>query len=59
MMQNGRITWLSNNKHNIYSQGDQKVLGSYLIILQPKPHVPNPANAIIRGAELKHSKNWV
>ena len=22
--------WLSNNKHNIYSQGDQKVLGSYL-----------------------------
>ena len=22
--------WLSNNKHNVYSQGDQKVLGSYL-----------------------------
>ena len=22
--------WLSNNKHNVYSRGDQKVLGSYL-----------------------------
>ena len=22
--------WLSNNKHNVYSWGDQKVLGSYL-----------------------------
>ena len=22
--------WLSNNKHNLYSRGDQKVLGSYV-----------------------------
>ena len=22
--------WLSSNKHNVYSRGDQKVLGSYL-----------------------------
>ena len=22
--------WLSYNKHNVYSRGDQKVLGSYL-----------------------------
>ena len=51
--------WLSNNKHNLYSRGDQKVLGSYLKTLQPKPHVPNPTNANICGAELMHSKNWV
>ena len=32
--------WLSNNKHNIYSRGDQKVLGSYLKHYNQNPKFP-------------------
>ena len=43
--------------HNIYSWGDQKVLGSYLKYDNQNHNVPNPTDANIWGVELMHSKN--
>ena len=41
--------WLSNNKHNVYSRGDQKVLGSYLKYYNQNPMFPLLLMQIFEG----------